>query len=381
MNENIIICPNCKTKINVREVLYQQVEERIRSNYEKQLNEKILLEKEKLRKSLKEEIEKEQQELIKTLKAELEEKSKKIKEIYTLQAELEKLKREREESEAKIKLEMEKKFSERLNEEKKRIHKQIEEEIFLKLKDKDKIIEDLKNQLEEAKRKAEAGSIQLKGEVQEIEIERILKSLYPTDEILEIKKGQKGADVLQIVINNQGRECGKIYYESKRTKEFNYDWLKKFREDNLEMKADILVLVTETMPEKEDKFFFKDGVWICSFFELKPVSFILRHFLLEIDNIEITQKGKETKTELLYNYLTSNEFKNQFLAIVEGFVELQKSYLEERRKMEALWAKREEQLRKILDNAARFYGKIKQIAGKTLPEIEIFEDKKELPLL
>ncbi|MEO0097290.1 MAG: DUF2130 domain-containing protein [candidate division WOR-3 bacterium] len=381
MNENIIICPNCKTKINVREVLYQQVEERIRSNYEKQLNEKILLEKEKLRKSLKEEIEKEQQELIKTLKAELEEKSKKIKEIYTLQAELEKLKREKEESEAKIKLEMEKKFSERLNEEKKRIHKQIEEEIFLKLKDKDKIIEDLKNQLEEAKRKAEAGSIQLKGEVQEIEIERILKSLYPTDEILEIKKGQKGADVLQIVINNQGRECGKIYYESKRTKEFNYDWLKKFREDNLEMKADILVLVTETMPEKEDKFFFKDGVWICSFFELKPVSFILRHFLLEIDNIEITQKGKETKTELLYNYLTSNEFKNQFLAIVEGFVELQKSYLEERRKMEALWAKREEQLRKILDNAARFYGKIKQIAGKTLPEIEIFEDKKELPLL
>ncbi|MEO0086558.1 MAG: DUF2130 domain-containing protein [candidate division WOR-3 bacterium] len=381
MNENIIICPNCKTKINVSEVLYQQIEEKIRNNYEKKLNEKILLEKEKLRKSLKEEIEKEQQELIKTLKTELEEKSRKVKEIYVLQAELEKLKREKEESEAKIKLEMEKKFSERLNEEKKRIQKQIEEEIFLKLKDKDKIIEDLKNQLEEAKRKAEISSIQLRGEVQEIEIERLLKNLYPTDRIVEIKKGQKGADVLQIVINNQGKECGKIYYESKRTKEFNYDWLRKLREDNLEMKADILVLVTETMPEKEDRFFFKDGVWICSFFELKPVSFILRHFLLEIDNIETTQKGKETKMELLYNYLTSNEFKNQFLAIVEGFVELQKSYLEERKRMEALWAKREQQFRKILDNAARFYGTIKGIAGKTLPEIEIFEDKKELPLL
>lgn len=381
MNENIIICPNCKTKINVNEILYQQIEEKIRSNYERKLNEKILAEKEKLRKSLKEEIEKEQQELIKTLKAELEEKSKKIKEIYTLQAELEKLKREKEESEARIKLAMEKKFSERLSEEKKRIQKQIEEEIFLKLKDKDKIIEDLKNQLEEAKRKAEAGSIQLKGEVQEIEIERILRNLYPNDKILEVKKGQKGADVLQVVINNQGKECGKIYYESKRTKEFNYDWLRKLREDNLEMKADILVLVTETMPEKEDKFFFKEGVWICSFFELKPVSFILRHFLLEINNIETIHKGKETKMELLYNYLTSNEFKNQFSAIIEGFVELQKSYLEERRKMEALWAKREEQLRKILDNAARFYGTIKGIAGKTLPEIELFEDKKELPLL
>lgn len=377
MNENIIICPNCKAKINVSELLYQQIEEKIKSNYEKKLNEKIL----SLRKSLKEEVEKEQGELIKSLKAQLEEKSKKIKEIYALQAELEKLKREKEESEERIKLEMEKQFSQKLNEEKKRVQKQIEEEIFFKLKEKDKIIEDLKNQLEEAKRKAEASSIQLKGEIQEIEIENLLKTLYPNDKILEIKKGQKGADVLQIVINNQGQECGKIYYESKRTKEFNYEWLKKLREDNLEMKANILVLVTETMPKKEERFFFKDGVWICHFLELKPVSFILRHFLLEINNIETTQKDKGTKVELLYNYLTSNEFKNQFLAIVEGFVELQKSYLEERRKMEALWAKREEQLRKILDNAARFYGAIKGIAGKSLPEIELLEDKRELPLL
>ncbi|MCS7250154.1 MAG: DUF2130 domain-containing protein [candidate division WOR-3 bacterium] len=381
MNENIIICPNCKTKINVNEILYQQIEEKIRINYEKKLKEEILTERAKLRKSLKEELEKEQEELINRLKTELEEKSKKVKEIYILQAELEKLKREKEENEAKIRLEMEKSFSERLNEEKRRIQTQIEEQIFLKLREKDKIIEDLKNQLEEAKRKAEMGSIQLKGEVQEIEIEKLLKSLYPNDKIQEIKKGQKGADVLQIVINNQGEECGKIYYESKRTKEFNYDWLRKLREDNLEMKADILVLVTEAMPEKENKFFFEDGVWVCNFFELKPVSYILRHFLLEINNIETIHKGKETKMELLYNYLTSNEFKNQFLAIVEGFVELQKSYLEERRKMEALWAKREEHLRKILDNAARFYGKIKGIAGKTLPEIEIFEDRKEIPLL
>lgn len=381
MNENIIICPNCRTKINVNQVLYQQIEEKIKNNYEKLFNEKILSERERLKKSLKEELEKEQGELIKSLKTELEEKSKKVREIYILQAELEKLKREKEESEAKIRLEMEKRFSERLNEERTKIQKQIEEEIFLKLKDKDKIIEDLKNQLEEAKRKAESSAIQLKGEVQEIEIERLLKSLYPNDRILKIKRGQKGADVLQIVVNNQGEECGKIYYESKRTKEFNFDWLRKLREDNLEMKADILVLVTETMPERESKFFFKDGVWICNFFELKPVSYVLRHFLLEINNIETTHKGKETKMELLYNYLTSNEFKDQFLAIVEGFVELQKSYLEERRKMEAFWAKREEYLRKILDNAARFYGKIKGIAGKTLPEIEIFEDKKELPLL
>lgn len=381
MNENIIICPTCKTKINVKEVLYQQIEEKIKSNYEKELNKKILLEKEKLRKDLKEEIEKEQAELIRNLKEELKEKSQKVKEMYILQAELEKLKREKEESEAKIRLEMEKTFSRKLSEEKERIKKEIEEENFMKLKEKEEIIEKLKRDLEEAKRKAETNSIQLKGEVQELEIERLLRNLYPNDKILEIKKGQRGADILQIVVNNQGKECGKIYYESKRAKEFKEDWLKKLREDNLEMKADILVLVTETMPEKEDKFFFKDGVWICNLFELKPVSFILRHFLLEINNIEIIQKGKATKMELLYNYLTSNEFKNQFLAIVEGFAELQKSYLEERRKMEALWAKREEQLKKILDNAARFYGTIKGIAGKTLPEIEIFEDKKELPLL
>jgi hypothetical protein len=375
MEENIIVCPNCKTKINVNQVLSQQLEEKIRITYEKRL----ALEKEKLRKDLKEEIEKEQQVLFNRLKEELAEKSKKVQELYRLQAELEKLKREKEEVEKKVILEMEKKYSQKLEEERRRLQKEVEEENFLKIKEKEKIIEDLKTKIEELKRKAESSPAYLKGEIQEIEIEKLLKNLYPQDDILEVKKGQKGADVLQIVRNAQGRECGKIYYESKRTKEFNYNWLQKLRDDNLTIKADYLVLVTETMPENQRSFFFRDGVWICQFFELQPLSFALRYFLLEVDSLKTIEKGKETKMELLYNYLTSNEFKNQFTAIIEGFVELQKSYLEERRKLEALWAKREQQFKKILSNAARFYGTIKGIAGKTLPEIEIFEDKKELP--
>jgi len=381
MNQNIITCPNCGTKINVNEVLYRELEQKIKSKYETEYLERLKFEKEREREKLKEEFKREYEELIKNLKLELEEYRKKTQDYYKLQIELEKIKREKELEREKAILEMEKKYTERFKEERKKMEEEIKEKFYLEIKERDKIIEDLKNQLMEVQKRAESSSSELIGETQEIEIEKILKNLYPFDEILKIKKGQKGPDILQIVKNEKGEECGKICYESKRTKEFKNEWIQKLKNDNLEIKADILVLVTETMPKNEEKFFYKDGIWICNFFELKPLSFILRHFLLELKKLQITYEGKETKMELLYNYLTSNEFKNQFTAIVEGFVELQKSYLEERRKMEALWAKREEQLKKILTNAARFYGKIKGIAGKTLPEIEILEDKKELPLL
>jgi hypothetical protein len=249
---------------------------------------------------------------------------------------------------------------------------------ILKIKEKEKIIEDLKAQLDEAKRKAEQSSMQLQGEVQELELENLLRSLYPGDEIREIKKGQRGADILQVVKTTQGVECGKIYYESKRTKNFDYEWLQKLRDDNLEVKADILVLVTEKMPEGEDKFFFKDGVWICSFFEIKGLSLVLRHALFQVYSVIITQQGKETKMEMLYNYLTSQEFRDQFRAIVEGFKSLQDSYQEEKLKMMKIWKEREKQLEKILINAANFYGAIKGIAGASIPEIKMLESRQQI---
>jgi hypothetical protein len=224
------------------------------------------------------------------------------------------------------------------------------------------------------KRKAEQGSMQLQGEIQELELENILRNLYPYDEVTEIKKGQRGADIIQIVKTNQGNECGKIYYESKRTKNFEYGWLQKLRDDNLEAKADVLVIVTEVMPaDTEFEYFYKDGVWICSFSEIKGFSLVLRQGLLQIQAVTITQQGKETKMELLYDFLTSQEFRGQFEAIIEGFKSLQDSYSDEKLKMQKIWKEREKQLEKILTNAVNFYGSLKGIAGASIPDIKMLE--------
>ncbi|MCX8012507.1 MAG: DUF2130 domain-containing protein, partial [Desulfobacterota bacterium] len=327
----------------------------------------------KLERELRHRINEEYTAQVESLQKELIDKSNQVKELNKVKADLIKLQREKEELREQIALEKEKEFSEKLKEERGKIQRQIEEANLLKIREKEKVIEDLKNQLEEAKKRAEQGSIQLQGEIQELELENLLRSLYFQDEILEVKKGQRGADVLQIVRNSQGYECGKIYYESKRTKNFDYNWLKKLREDNLEIKADILVLVTEAMPEEENKFFLKDGVWVCPFFEIKGLSFVLRYGLLQIHSIIITQQGKETKMGMLYDFLTSQEFKGQFEAIIEGFVELQKGYQDEKLKLQKIWKEREKQLEKILTNVVQFYGAIKGIAGASIPEIKMLE--------
>lgn len=378
--KNIIVCPKCGTKIDVNEVLYEQIEREIKIKYDDEFKKKIEIEKEKIEKEAREKIENEMSEYIKELKKEIMEKTEKIKDYYKLQAEYEKIKREKEELKERIIFEKEKEFSQRISEEREKLKKELEEKFYFELKEKEKTIEDLKKELKEAQEKAEKVSIGLKGEIQEIEIEKFLKIEYPFDEIKRVRKGEFGADVIQIVKNEKGVKCGKIYYESKRTKNFDNKWIAKLKEDNLNLNADFLVIVTETMPKESDRFFYKDGVWICNFFELKPLSFILRYFLIEMSYLKISREDKETKMAMLYDYLTGNEFKNQFGAFIDGFTKLYKGYIEERKRMQSIWAEREKDLQKILDNLMRFYGSIKAIAGEKIPEIKELEDKKFLML-
>lgn len=407
--ESSIKCPKCGSIINVNEVLYHEIEERIKSVYEEkvakekellqskfnelstkeeelkkekeklnsiieqQVNEKLKQETNKLKESIRKQIEEEKSEQIDILQKELNLKSEQLKELNRTKAEIEKLKREKEELSEKIALEKEKEYSQKLSEERKKIKQQVEEENLLKIRELEKQLEEQKAIAKEALRKAEQGSMQRQGEIQELELENILRETHRFDEIKEIKKGQQGADVLQIVRNEYGLECGKIYYESKRTKHFHENWLQKLRDDNLMVKADILVLVTEAMPEGKDRFFLQNGVWICSLWEVKGLSTVLRHFLIQMYSISTAQQGRETKMEMLYNYLTSQEFSAQFGAIIEGFRDLQQNYHDERLKMEKIWKEREKQLEKILKNAVSFYGSIKGIAGASIPEIPMLD--------
>jgi hypothetical protein len=238
-----------------------------------------------------------------------------------------------------------------------------ETEHSLKFKELEKQLNDQKKLVEEMKRRQDQVSMQLQGEVQELALEEILSDAFPFDVVSEVGKGIRGADCIQLVRNNFGQECGKIIYESKRTKDFGGDWIEKLKTDMRSTGADIAVLVTKTMPKDLDCFGLKEGVWVCTFSEVKALANVLRDGIVRVYNSAKSHENKGDKMNLLYNYLTSNEFSEQWKAIREGFAAMKISIVNERAAMERLWKAREKQLEKVLLNAAHVKGSIEGISG------------------
>ena len=248
----------------------------------------------------------------------------------------------------------------------------------LRLKELEKQLDDQKKLADEMRRKAEQGSMQLQGEVQELALEAMLQAAFPFDLISEVGKGVKGADCIQTVRNNFGQECGKIIYESKRTNHFAANWIEKLKADMRSTGADAAVIVTQAMPKDMDGFGEKNGVWICSFAEAKPMIAILRDGILKIFQASRNQQNRGDKMHLLYDYLTSNEFAEQWKAVREGFMSMRISIQKERDAMEKLWKAREKQLEKVLLNAAHIRGSIDGIAGQDTIDLALTDDEDNL---
>ena len=244
----------------------------------------------------------------------------------------------------------------------------------LRMKELEKQLEDQKKLVDEMKRKAEQGSMQLQGEVQELALEELLQASFPFDVITEVGKGSRGADCIQAVRNNFGQECGKIIYESKRAQNFSVEWIEKLKKDMRSQGADIAVIVTRVMPKEMECFGLKDGVWICSFGEVKALASVLRDGVIRVYNSAASQQNKGDKMHLLYDYLISNEFAEQWSAIREGFQSMKMSIQRERDAMERLWKAREKQLEKVLLNAAHIRGSIEGIAGSNSIDLHLLED-------
>lgn len=395
-------CPNCGSEIDVNELLYHQLEEQARLKYQEQLSqeqnklkqqqaslearnreiddtikaqvaETLAGEKTKLLNQLKAQVERDQSERIGAMQAELADKSAKVIELNKLQGDLERMKREKEALRSEIELDVEKKFNAQMAEESSRIQKQLNEQVQFKVAEKEQVINQLKDQLSEAQRKAEQGSMQIQGEVQELAIEDWLRGEYPLDEISEVKKGALGADTLQIINTQTQVECGTIYYESKRTKSFQPAWIAKFKSDIQQKGADIGVLVTQVMPEGMERLGQIDGVWVCTFEEFKNLSQVLRQSLIEIDQALITQENKGDKMGMLYDFLTGNEFRMQIESIVEGFTQLKSDLESEKRAMQGIWKKREKQIDRVLLNTNYMYSSIKGIAGNAVQSVALLE--------
>ena len=253
-------------------------------------------------------------------------------------------------------------------------------EYQLKQKELEKQLEDQKRLVDEMKRKAEQGSMQLQGEAQELILEELLRDSFPFDLISEVGKGVRGADCIQTVRNKFGLECGRIIYESKRTKDFGGDWIDKLKKDMRAIGVDVAVIVSQCYPRGMDCFGEKDGVWICSFEDVKAVAYILRDGIIKLANLAKAQDNKGDKMHLLYDYLISNEFSEQWKAIREGYMSMSISIQKERDAMEKMWKAREKQLEKVLLNAAHIKGSIEGIAGSDMIHLELGDDEEGLLL-
>ena len=250
-----------------------------------------------------------------------------------------------------------------------------ETEFQLRVKELEKQLEDQRKLAEEMKRKAEQGSMQLQGEVQELILEELLRTNFPFDMIDEVAKGVRGADCIQVVRNKFGQECGKIIYESKRTKDFSADWIDKLKKDMRNVGVDVAVIVTQCYPKGMDCFGEKDGVWICSFEEVKAVAYVLRDGIIKLSSVTKFQENRGDKMHMLYDYLTGVEFSEQWKAIREGYMSMKLSIQKERDAMERMWKAREKQLEKVLLNAAHIRGSIEGIAGADTIQLSLTDDE------
>jgi hypothetical protein len=406
-NPTQINCPNCNAVIDVQDILKHQVEEQIKLKYQSALAEEkkrfdaqqAILNKEKedfekkkqkenelfaeklegklkeerktIEEKLKTKLGEEQKEQFNLLQQELKDKSLQLQELNKTKAEIEKLKREKDEIKTQVEADAAKRLNLQITEEKEKIRKAEEDKNELRFKELMKQLEDQKRLTEEMKRKQEQGSMQLQGEVQELAIEEWLRTKFPLDTIDEIKKGARGGDCVQIVNTRNQQNCGTIYYESKRTKDFSATWLEKFKTDIRERNANIGVLVTEAMPAGMDRMGLKDGIWICTFEEFKGLSGVLRESIIQLSNALSSQENKGDKMHMLYDYLTSNAFRLQVEAIVEGFTQMKADLEKEKNAMSRIWKQREKQIEKVTQNTIDMYGSIRGIAGSAVQEVKL----------
>lgn len=400
-----ISCPNCSHEFDVEEALAGKIEAHFKKEFEQKLaeqskrfsNERAELEKE--REAFKQAKERENELFVEKLNQKLEQEKKKVEaaaqesvaaKMKALQEENEKRKNENRilqekevtllkkeqaliEQQEQLALKTEKEMLQRQQEIEEKARKKERENFELEKVKLLKQIEDNKKLAEEMKRKAEQGSMQMQGEVQELAIEQMLAQQFPFDQIEEVPKGVRGADIIQNVVNASQQVCGKIVFESKRTKAFAGDWIDKLKQDQITCKADIAVLVTETMPKEMDRFGQKDGVWVCSYQEVQSLTAVLREVLVKTHAAAASQENKGEKMELLYAYLTGNEFIQNIKRIVENYDAMIHQLNSEKKAMHKIWAQREKQIWVVQENISSLFGSIKGIAGNSLPSSEVLE--------
>jgi len=413
---NNIKCPNCGHEFDVENVIAADLEQKYKQQYQTELQkslntieedkkklqesvqkfedtkkreneifaQKMQQERQKIENDLKEQITKSTaadfENQLRMLENNNKDNEEKLKEARKKELEFLQKEQELKNREAELEITLQKKLQqerESLSDQirKQEVEKNVlkETEFQMKLKSLEMQLEEQKKLADEMKRRAEQGSMQRQGEVQELLLEDILKENFPFDIIEEVGKGVEGADCIQLIRNNSDTVIGRIIYESKRTKAWSNSWIDKLKNDKRTSGSDVAILVSQVFPKDMEKFGEKEGVWICNFSEVDSVAYLLRNGIIKVHEANKRQENKGDKMHMLYDYLTGNEFRGQMEAIVEGFVAMKQSITKERIQMEKLWKEREKQLEKVLLSTSGLYGSVKGIAGASVNDIPLLE--------
>jgi hypothetical protein len=416
MTEPTITCPNCRTEVKLTESLAAPLIEATRTQYEQKLavKESEVAAREMSIRKQREDLAKDREsidELVKTrltterdaiaaeesrkakallaldldqkgrelleLNQMLQDRESKLAEAQKAQAEFLRKQRELDDAKREIDLTVESRVQEGLTAVRDKAKQEAEQGLKLKVLEKEEQIASMQRQIEDLKRRSEQGSQQLQGEVQELELEALICANFPHDIVEPVPKGEFGGDVLHRVVSAAGQPCGTILWEVKRTKKWSNAWLAKLRDDQRAAKADVAMIVTTALPEDVETFNILDGVWVTGRRCAIPVAIALRSSLIELAAARLAGDGQRTKAEMVYQYLTGPRFRHRIEAIVEKFTDMQADLDKERKLMMRMWAKREEQLRGVVESTAGMYGDLQGIAGSTLREI----DALDIPLL
>lgn len=407
MSEQTISCPKCGHQIPLNDALTGEIREQLKGEIEKdvaekekqvalrekavaegqknideQVSKKLDIEKAKIMATAKEEAAKKIELEMQNLKKADEEKEKELEAMRKQAiASMDKA-RELETKDKKRELE----FAQKMDEATKKIAEQAKVEADdaskKKLLEKDKTIEQMQKALEEAQRRAEQSSMQIQGDAQESDLKSALQSAFTSDAIEDVPTGIKGADLVQTVFSSMGQRQGVILWESKNTKAWKDEWVKKLKDDQVDVKADVVIIATQVLPAGIETFGFRDGVWITAYKYALPLATALRYQLSEMNRVKQSFVGKDAKMELLYNYLGGAEFKNRIETIVMAFMGLKSGLDAEKRAMEKIWSKREKEIDRVVKNTTGFYGDLEGIMGASLPSIKALElDTSDEPLL
>ena len=401
-----ISCPHCGNKFSPEETLEHEIRERLEREFAKKSHEQLQSATERVR------LETEQRFRLQMNQLEEERvtKAKKLKTLEEKMVNFEQRTRELNEREEGIELEMKKRLLQRESVIRQHVEKaaydraevefrereqkyvrerelwevqaknkaidvanRVREEEQLRQAELQKKLDDQTRLINEMKKRTEQGSMQMQGEVQELAIEDYLSHTFLRDRVEEVSKGKRGGDCVHVVMDQFGTTCGRILYESKRTKHFSGDWIAKVKDDMRLQQASMAVIVTEALPDGITRFGEMEGVWICSFADFRPLAVLLRSTMIRIGEVATSQENRDGKMHLVYNYVTSIEFKQKLEAAFETYRDMQEDLIKEKSMFASQWAKREKRLYKAMENLAAIYGDVRGIAGGAVQEIDGLE--------